>query len=32
MSASGIRTLPIYPNRWYLTPELKALNEDFEHT
>jgi hypothetical protein len=32
MSASGIRTLTIYPNRYYLAPELEALNRDFGHT
>jgi len=32
MSASGIQNPPIYRNQWYLTPELEALNRDFEHT
>jgi hypothetical protein len=32
MSTSGIRNRPIYRNRWYLAPELQALNGDFEYT
>jgi hypothetical protein len=32
MSASGIRILPNYQNRRYLTPELEALNRDFEYS
>jgi hypothetical protein len=32
LSASGIRTLLIYPNRRYLTPELEASNQDFAYT
>jgi len=32
MSPSGIRTPPIYRNRWYLTSEVEALNRDFEYT
>jgi hypothetical protein len=32
MSASGIRTLPIYRNRCYLAPVLEALNKDFGYT
>ncbi len=31
MSPSGIRTPPIYRNRWYLTSEVEALNRDFEY-
>ncbi len=32
MSTSGIRTLLICRNRWYLAPEVEALNRDFECT
>jgi hypothetical protein len=32
MSISGIQNRPIYRNGWYLTPELQALNGDFEYT
>jgi hypothetical protein len=32
MSASDMPFLTIYRNQRYLTPELEALNEDFEYT